>query len=434
MSFGTSAGDFVLILQLAWNTFQGAKQACGEYDELTREVANLHKVLERVQEEVARSTTSGENAERRTELDEAVVGCEHILRVMDQVLRKYNALGEDKKKGKRLWQKIKFGNGEMKDLSEIRLKLSTHTTAIMMNLKLYTLGSLGRIEDKLNNQGGDLEGIRESINWIAANMTASSSAKAQGSVWTTYENDDKVFWRELRRQLHREGFSKAALERKKSLLTGYVEELGHRGVFDEDEGSGNNVENAKTAAKNLASHDKHLGVIIEVGEGIEEYRSATDNQDPDITDEGSETESLSSTASSYEYLEPVGASMTSKKSEIEELRPPCPRPVGIADNTVADSTAARSTVYNEANSLRMSTDKKHRSDSRYGQRPMCEPSLLTYVIAQYCRRLWKRTQYAILPHRSTRFLSLLQRNKNLTLLIRVIHLRVHHRICHPENL
>jgi hypothetical protein len=45
---------------------------------------------------------------------------------MYAVLQKYNALGDDKKKGKLLWQKIKFGNGEMSDLVEIRLKLSTY--------------------------------------------------------------------------------------------------------------------------------------------------------------------------------------------------------------------------------------------------------------------------------------------------------------------
>jgi hypothetical protein len=86
---------------------------------------------------------------------------------MDAVLREYNSLGDDKK-GKRLWQKIKLGNAEMKDPSEIRLKLSVHMTSVMISLKFYTLGRLGRMETQLNIQGRDLKGIRESIDWISA--------------------------------------------------------------------------------------------------------------------------------------------------------------------------------------------------------------------------------------------------------------------------
>jgi len=238
MSFGTSVGDIILIVQLAWNTVQGAKKACGEHDELTREVASLHKVLSRVRREISRSSSSRENDQRRRELDGHVAGCEHVLRVMNEVLVKYNALGEDKKKGRslnRLWKKIKFANCEKSDLADIRSKLTTHTSALMMSLKLYTLGSLGRVEEQLGNQGGELKGIKESINWIAANMTASKSAAGEGSVWTTYENDDRAFWRELRRELHSDGFSRSALEKRKSLIKAYVKELGNRGIFDEDE-------------------------------------------------------------------------------------------------------------------------------------------------------------------------------------------------------
>jgi hypothetical protein len=60
---------------------------------------------------------------------------------MDSILTKYNALAEDKRSGRKLWQKIRFGNGELQDLSEIRLKLSTHTSAILMMVNLCSLGS-----------------------------------------------------------------------------------------------------------------------------------------------------------------------------------------------------------------------------------------------------------------------------------------------------
>jgi hypothetical protein len=142
---------------------------------------------------------------------------------MNSIVTKYNKLSNTERSGKRMWQKIKFGNGEMRDLADIRLKLSAHTSAITMSLNLCSLGSQGRVEQQLSDMGGDLHGIRGKVNWIAANMTARSG---DGTVWTSYENDDKSFWRQLRRELVREGYRSSVLHKHKGLLKDYVEELG----------------------------------------------------------------------------------------------------------------------------------------------------------------------------------------------------------------
>ncbi|KAF8854259.1 hypothetical protein BDZ45DRAFT_557340, partial [Acephala macrosclerotiorum] len=235
MSFGYSIGDGIALVQLAYRVLQGARQACGEHDDLTREVSSLHKVLERLQRELANpeSLLNRANDDRRSELDEHGRGCESVLRVMDAIVTKYNKLTDKNGKGtaKRLWQKVKFGNGEMRDLAEIRIKLSTYTAAINMSLNLCSLGSQGRVEKELNDVGvklgGSLDGIRVKIDWIAANMTARSG---DGIVWTLYENDDREFWRQLRRELVKEGYHSSVLHRHKGLLKSYVAELGQRGV------------------------------------------------------------------------------------------------------------------------------------------------------------------------------------------------------------
>jgi hypothetical protein len=232
MSFGYSIGDGILLAQLAWKTLQGARKACGEHDELTREVASLHRVLQRLQKELANpdSLVNRVDDDRRRELNDHGEGCETVLNVMNSIVTKYNKLSNTERSGKRIWQKIKFGNGEMKDLADIRLKLSAHTSAITMSLNLCSLGSQGRVEKQLSDMGGDLHGIRGKVNWIAANMTARSG---DGTVWTSYENDDKSFWRQLRRELVREGYRSSVLHKHKGLLKDYVEELGRRGAFDQ---------------------------------------------------------------------------------------------------------------------------------------------------------------------------------------------------------
>jgi len=234
MSFGFSIGDVVLLSQLAWRTVEGARSACGEHAELTREVVSLHHVIQRVSDELSNVDSLLNRVEahdgRRKELDDHINGCRQVLEVVDTILTKYNALGEDKRNGKKLWQKIKFGNGETKDLAEIRLKILTHTAAITLSLNLFMFGSQGRAEKQLESQGGDLKGIRESVNWIYAKM---ASDKRESSIMTSYTNDDKTFWRDLRRELVKDGYSSSSLRRHKGLIKRYMVELGDRGILDD---------------------------------------------------------------------------------------------------------------------------------------------------------------------------------------------------------
>jgi len=154
------------------------------------------------------------------------------LKILNTIVVKYNVLSEENKGPKKIWKRIQFGTGEIHELADLRSKMCTHTSAITLSINLCLLGSQGRVETQLNNVGGDLEGIRERVNWIAANMAAKSG---EGTVWTTYEDDDRAFWRELRRGLVKEGYRSKVLHKHKHLIKDYVEELGRRGAFDQDE-------------------------------------------------------------------------------------------------------------------------------------------------------------------------------------------------------
>jgi hypothetical protein len=290
MSFGYSIGDGILLVQLAWKTLQGARQACGEHDELTREVASLHRVLRRLQKELSNpdSLLNRADDDRRQELNEHGRGCVQILNVMNSIVTKYNELPESGRSAKRIWQKVKFGNGEMKKLSEIRLKLSAHTSAIIMSLNLCSLGSQGRVEKQLNDVGGDLQGIRGKVDWIAANMTARTG---DGTVWTSYENDDRSFWRQLRRELVKEGYHSSVLHKHKGLLKDYVEELGRRGVFDQisSEEDEEPEENEESEEYEESEEDEEQEAEVLQDDGQESIGS--EEEEADIVElEGSEPE------------------------------------------------------------------------------------------------------------------------------------------------
>jgi hypothetical protein len=230
MSFGYGVNDFLSLIERAWKTVQNARKACGAYGYLTDEVTSMHKVLRRLQEEIDRPTSLlNREQSRRQELGAILVSCEKVLRVLDSILEKYNALPEEKRGVTGLWQKIRFGNGEMQDLGELRLQLSNYTSTIALHINLASSRSHGRVEQIMERQGGVLLDMRQTLDVI----TASKSAKnREGSVLTSYADDNKAFWKDIRRDLIAEGYPSSVIAKHKDIIKEYVMELGSRGAFD----------------------------------------------------------------------------------------------------------------------------------------------------------------------------------------------------------
>ncbi|KAK0510375.1 hypothetical protein JMJ35_006807 [Cladonia borealis] len=230
MSFGYSVSDAVLLSQLAWKTVQNTRKACGEHDDLTQEVLGLHIVLRRLKQEISKPESplnrSGDTYKEEIEIH--CSGCSKVLRVLDIILEKYNRLSEEEKSWRKLWQKIRFGNGEIADLQDLRSKMVTKTTVLSLTLNMASLGSLGRIEKQL----GDLKEMKIAVHGSAARLIAESHS--EGSILSSYANDDKSVWKEFRRDLCRDGFSSSDLKRHRALIMAYIKELGDRGLFDDD--------------------------------------------------------------------------------------------------------------------------------------------------------------------------------------------------------
>jgi hypothetical protein len=226
MSFGYSVGEVLQVIQLAGNTVQEATCACGPHDEMTREAMALHKVLERLGTQVADPNGAFNTVDdvRKQELTYLLNGSRRILTTIHSIFAKYNRLAENKNHTSKLWQKAKIGNAENKKLEDIRLKLVICTSAISLFLYLImSLESQRRVESYLSSQGGELGEIRKSIDLIAAAQAPKSSV------------DNKNFWRELRRELVKEGFASSAVNKNKQVIQEYLKELGQRGVFDDSE-------------------------------------------------------------------------------------------------------------------------------------------------------------------------------------------------------
>lgn len=232
MSFGFSVGDFLVVTQLVFRVIQNSKKACGKYNALTREVASLHVVLRRVEAERSKpdSVINQESSIYGQDLQNIVQDIHEIVKVLDTMLTKYNSLSEEKKRVTKLWQKIKFGNGEVQDLRDIMQQLSSLKSGILLIFNLALLGSQGRMEERMINHGTITSEIRETVNLFVASKAI---GQKDGTVLTSRTNDDSRVWKELRRELIAEGFTSDVISDNKQLIKAYIAELGDRGALDE---------------------------------------------------------------------------------------------------------------------------------------------------------------------------------------------------------
>ena len=223
-----------LLAQLAWNTIQNARKACGEYDELTRETSRLHAILQRLEQEVAKpnSPVNRPGDTSKIQLEHIASDCGNVLEQLDKIVAAYAALTEEKRSGRKIWQKVRFGNGQMADLSDLRLKMTLYTSEMLFYINLVTMGTVGRIEQQMTKDGGVLNDIKIAVEKKTAHSVL-SEANVEGSMMTRYNDDDTSFWRSLRRELVKEGLPSAAIHEHKHLIKEYVKELANRGVLDD---------------------------------------------------------------------------------------------------------------------------------------------------------------------------------------------------------
>lgn len=233
MSFGFSFGDFVLLVQLAFRTVDNARKACGEHNELTHETSRLHAVLQRVQQEASKpeSPTNRPGDSYREELASIASGCRRVLNSMDKILEKYNALSNQEKSVRKLWQKVRFGNWQIVDIRDLRLKITYYTSALSLFLNMVSAGSIGRVEKQMDEAGGDLREIRHAVHRITAHLM--NTPGKEGSILTTYQDDDKAVWKEFRRELIWDGVSSDIIQKHKKTIQEFVKELESRGFLDE---------------------------------------------------------------------------------------------------------------------------------------------------------------------------------------------------------
>lgn len=253
MSFGTSVGDFILLIQLAHKSYRNCKEAGGEYLEIAVEVRSLHSVLRTIRGEAERRDSLIFNAgpEITKELARIADGCKGVLEGIDALLTKYRGLApgnEEVGKATKLWQRWRFGT-EIEDLGKLRWKIITYTSTLAVLLDSIHMKATervgdiaGRVENQMQsglammqNKLEGFEEMRKAVLFIATRARASERFQAMESVLSlsTYADDDKEVWKQFRSQLISLGFRSASLDRHREVLKAYMMKLDETGVLDE---------------------------------------------------------------------------------------------------------------------------------------------------------------------------------------------------------
>ena len=286
MSLGYLAGDVITIMQLALKIVLNTRKACGEYEELTQEVLALHLVLRRLKQELTtpKSLLNRSADGYREEIEIHIRGCSKVLRVLDTILKKYNRLGGKAGSWRKLWQQITFGNGEIEDLGGLRNKMLIRTSALSVTLTMASLDSLGRTQKQTKRY---IREIKTAIHGIAARLIATSND--EGSVLSSYADDDKSIWEEFRKRLCVDGISSSYLKRHRAVIMACIAALVDRGLlndvqsgdFSEDKdddrheqlpvepysSSGKNKKNSSRKQRPTISLNVNGGDLSDVGQG-----------------------------------------------------------------------------------------------------------------------------------------------------------------------
>lgn len=146
MSFGFSVGDFLQIVSLVRTTYNNCLNAPREFHEAGREIASLYAILDALRDEVNDPESPLLRHEQRSkDFARIVTSCGSVLSDLDRIVAKSSALGTDKAK---MWHRFRFPH---KEVGELREKLTYHTNILSTFLDAIELGTLGRVEKRLDS-------------------------------------------------------------------------------------------------------------------------------------------------------------------------------------------------------------------------------------------------------------------------------------------
>jgi hypothetical protein len=222
MSFGFSIGDAVILAQLTTRAYNGWKNACGDYANITGNLAGLQTLLARIQTEAQKpNSLFMKHSDELSKWSTLFQGCQPVVFKLEEVVNKQGRLGTSRQRN---WDKIRMA---CRNLKHINRELIEKTASISAYLSVLGISSQGRIEYELFPE------LLRRMDEVAAQMKEGNSTVQSTMTMTTYDGDEKPLWREFRRDLLGNGFTGEDVKKHSVDLQTYLRQLQRDGALDE---------------------------------------------------------------------------------------------------------------------------------------------------------------------------------------------------------
>jgi hypothetical protein len=201
MSFGFGVGDFLAVGQLAMKLFNACAAAPSEFQELRRDLSSIHTALYGLQSQAEDPTSllRQRYGDRKPEWITLRQNLEATLLELEDLVNRYQQMGRN------AWLRVQLG---LKNLSDLRGKLSLHLNAINGFIGSLTLSSLGRMEPAL----GRIESL------LLEFCKEERLGHKAPTVLSAHEAGDGPAWKQMKLDLLLGGISKEDLERNEDRI------------------------------------------------------------------------------------------------------------------------------------------------------------------------------------------------------------------------
>ena len=134
MSFGYGVGDIMAVSRLALKVYSAYKDAPDDYRNIADEVKSLHIIIEEAARHFESTTLSNKKQQGGKEVLE---GCQNVLKDLDALIEKYNALASADRS--LVFKRIKLGT---EDIVTLRARLTSNTTLLNSFIQRLDIATL----------------------------------------------------------------------------------------------------------------------------------------------------------------------------------------------------------------------------------------------------------------------------------------------------
>ncbi|KAG8525660.1 uncharacterized protein KY384_000420 [Bacidia gigantensis] len=213
-----------LVLKAAKVTVQNCRHAPDDFSEASNVSQGLCVLLKGVATEL-KNPKSPLRKDDRVAKEFAVhfKNCQTSLEPLSDLISKHKSLATP---NKRLIDRLRFSK---KDYLEYRGNLAFYTAQLSEFLHTVGLGSLGRIEQNVEDIKDFLPDLMIKIDQMFAEVRLTEDKE---SYLSDYTDDEKFVWKAFRSKLNKAGFTSRVLQEHESAIFLRIEELSECGLLD----------------------------------------------------------------------------------------------------------------------------------------------------------------------------------------------------------